>query len=1119
MNKQIIDILKELKSRGGRLYVADGGLKLDIKKEMMTLELRNAIAQHKTELLELLGANESYHTITRVVEAEHYALSSAQQRLWILSQFEGGQEAYNIIAYHELDESYAPSVLADAINVVIGRHEILRTVFRKEANGIPQQWILSAEELNFNVQRPDFAEEANSADLLESYISETGSKPYDLENGPLIRASIIKVKANKHVLYYSMHHIISDAWSMDVLMKDVVQAYQMLTSEATAQLSDLSIQYKDYAAWQISELKSGQGEKQRDFWKEHLSGELTPLEFPASNPRPKAKQYAGRTLGLTFDKHVSEKFTAFCSATGGSTFMGALTCWSVFCSRYTGQERIVVGTPVAGRDHADLEDQIGCFVNTLAISTTVDAQAGFASVLKYVKENTLAAFANQNYPFDAVVDDLGVTRDTSRNAIFDTMLTVENRKTADFSVSNDEANQVLDYGVGIAKFDLDITFSEVGDHLTLAINYDTDLYPKLAIENMIGHFRNLLQQMLALPDEPVCKIDYLGAEERKKVLFDFNDNKVDYPRDKTVVHLFKERAAAAPSHTAVVFGELQLTYAELDAQSDEMAHYLMSNYGVQPLDRIAIKLGRDDRFIVSTLGVLKACAAYVPIDPLYPQSRIDGIENDSGCKTRIDDAEWKKFVDARVENSEIPELQLPSPEQMAYLIYTSGSSGKPKGVMISHGSLMNMSAWHATCYDVTPNSRATMVANTGFDGSVGEFFPYITTGVTMYPLIEEERLDGNKLVNIYNKHQITHSFLPTAMYQNHIDVFDKIEQPIKLIVGGEALDKFDLPTNVELYNHYGPTENTVLISGTQVTEDYTSGANIGKPISNVAAYILDRHLQLCPIGVAGEICVAGESLADGYHNRPDLTNEKFIESPFTAGERIYRTGDLGRWRSDGGIDFLGRIDNQIKVRGYRIELGEIEASLRSFEEIVDAIVLAIPDQNGENRLVAYIVSANETDVANIKAMLLEALPSYMVPTHFVQLKELPTTANGKIDRKALPNPEEAGTSTGSEYVAPSSDYEQRVAEIVARIVGRPVSEIGVLDNFFDIGLNSLKIMSLSTEIQKAFDATIPIVLFFQYATIRDLIGFVMQSKEEEQEEWEEVDLAEELDEFIDFMEE
>ncbi len=1101
------ELISELKLQRIYLSLDKDELVIDFEGGDLSDDLISKIKANKSLLINYLRkytSTPSYSGIPSVGIKSNYAISDAQRRLWVLSQFEGGSVAYNMPSSIELEGEYELSLFQKSFDRLIERHEILRTVFKTDETGEVKQWILEPEELNFKIDYKDFRKSKNREEKIIKYITDDSYKVFDLEKGPLLRAALLQTGEAEYIFYFNIHHIISDGWSMQVLSKDVLAYYEAYKENREVKLEPLRIQYKDYSAWQLNQLNEATFEGHRSYWLKQLKGELPILELPSSKQRPRLKSYNGHSLSTYISEATSIKLRKYTEANGGSLFMGLLATWNVLIYRYTGQTDIITGTPVAGREHVDLENQIGFYVNTLALRNEIHPEDNFDLFYQRLKTETLMSYGHQMYPFDRLVEELNLQRNTSRNAIFDVMLVLQNvgEKVEGLKLEEAELNQIQDNGYSASKFDLEITFQELGNYLSLQVVYNEDVYEKEMVEQLLSHYKKLLNTLLENTAEKISELDYLSNAEKDQLLVTFNDTQVAYPREKTIVDLFEEQVEATPKNVAIVFEDKELMYQELNEQSNQLAHYLQKNYDIQPDDLIGIKLERSEWVIIAMLGILKSGGAYVPIDPSYPQARINYILKDTNCKVCIDKEELCKFKEHQKEYSEGKVISITKSNHLAYAMYTSGSTGIPKGVMIEHKSVIRL-VKNANYMQMSSKDKILGLLNFSFDGSVFDIFMPLLNGGELVISLPDVFLDFEKFAKIIEYRGIKGFLLTTALFNSLVDSeFKSLNQLSYILFGGEQVSvnhviKFkQLYPGVKILHVYGPTENATFSTVYTINhiEPKALTIPIGPVISNSSVYILDEYNKVVPIGVTGELCVGGDGLSRGYLNKPDLTLEKFIKNPFKDGERLYKTGDLGRWTRDGDVEFIGRKDNQVKIRGYRIELGEIEHALLKNEAVKEAVVIARSNVSNEKELVAYLVSENEQNIVELRNSLKLSLPDYMIPSYFVQLEALPLTSNGKIDRKALPNPEAMGLSSGLEYVAPRNEREQKLVEIWQTLLQR--EQIGVTDDFFILGGHSLKAIRLISEYHQVFDVKLSIQAIFNQSTIEGHAALLAKAKKE-----------------------
>ncbi len=1028
------------------------------------------------------GTKQSIYSRIEPIEGkEYYELSSAQKRIYTLQQFEENNISYNMPMVMTLEGELDKAKLEYAFSKLIQRHEALRTSFEL-VDGEPVQIIHKG--VDFVIEYTE-ADREKAGEIAKEFI-----KAFDINKAPLIRVALVKIKDKEHVLMIDMHHIISDGVSMGILTKEFMELYD------GKELSELRIQYKDFAIWQNELFKSGEIKKQEEYWLKAFEGEIPVLNMPTDYQRPIVQSFEGDSIGFELDEELTDKLKQIAKETGSTMYMVLLSACNVLLSKYNGQEDIVIGSPIAGRPHADLENIMGMFVNTLAMRNYPESQKTFKEFLVEVKASSLQAFENQDYQFEELVERLNITRDLSRNPLFDVMFVMQNMDAVELEI---EGLKFKPYEVDnkIAKFDMTITATELNKTIGIDLSYCTKLFNKQTIQNMSKHLINILNSIANDTNLRISEVEMLSEEEKHQLLVEFNNTKVEYPKDKIIQQLFEEQVEKTPNNIAVVYKKDMLTYKALNEKANIIAR-LLSNKGIKQNEIVGIMIEGSTEMMVGILGILKAGAAYLPIDPKYPTDRIDYMIEDSKTRILLTDFQPTETVNENIElillndeklyKGENTNLEIINmPKDIAYVIYTSGSTGKPKGVMIEHSSLVNMCKWNISYYEVTEEDNITKYAGFGFDASVWEIFPSIITGAAIHIIDEEIKLDLEKLNEYYDENKITISFLPTQISEQFIKLDNQSLRYLQ--AAGDKLRYFE-GKNYKVVNNYGPTENTVVTTSFIVDKEYDN-IPIGKPIANTQIYIINKENKLQPIGIPGELCIAGESLAKGYLNREELTAEKFIENPFEEGQRLYKTGDLARWLSDGNIEFLGRIDNQVKIRGYRIELGEIESQLLKYEGIREAIVIA--KEAEENKyLCSYITGDREFTVSELREHLSKELPEYMIPAYFIKLNTLPLTANGKVDRKALPEPD-GSIARGAEYVAPSNEIEEKLVGIWGEVLG--IETIGINDNFFELGGHSLKAINVIAKTYKALNVELPLRELFKTPTIKGLAGYIKASEQ------------------------
>ncbi|MFC4634987.1 amino acid adenylation domain-containing protein [Dokdonia ponticola] len=1064
-----------------------------IKKELgLELSVKDVFLHPTISEITGLLTESTQISIPKSEDKPSYALTSSQRRLWVLSQFEQGSIAYNIPAVFQLKGSLDITLIEEVFSILIARHESLRTRFMRDDQEEVRQYILSSSDVNFLIEQQDLSDvkdqEAAIADVLEA----NNSHCFDLSNAPLVKAGLVKLATDDYLLVLNMHHIISDGWSMEVLSKEFMMVYASLVKGEAITLPTLSIQYKDYAEWLATEAGQSKLVASETYWLGQFDGELPILELPTFTARPKIKTYNGNAINHHFSKELSIALRTFSEQRGVSLFMTLMAGLNALLSRYANTTDIVLGTPVAGRDEVALENQIGLYLNTLAIRTQFDNTFSFEELLELQKNTLLDAYAYQEYPFDSLVDTLDVQQDTSRSALFDVIVVLQNQQNLfggkEVAIKGLEIAPFTKQHRQVSQFDLSFIFSETTDQLSLHLDYNTDIYEKNFIENLVSHLENLFKACLENSNQSITKINFLTEEDTHQLVTSFNDTKVPYNIEKTIVEVFAAQVEKTPDAIALTYNKKQLTYKEIDALSNQMAHYLLSNFELSNEDIVGVILGRSEWLVISLLSVLKTGCAYVPIDPSYPKQRIEYIQEDSNCVITINEAVIDSFLHTENLPTSLPKVHI-APSNLAYVIYTSGSTGRPKGVMIEHRSVLNLCFWHIDVYGVTPSSRGSLYAGIGFDASVWEMYPYLVSGASLFPISDSEvRYDATLLAGFLKEHAITHAYLPTKICEALIAQDITLENT-KILTGGEALKFPEGKQGLHIYNNYGPSENTVVTTSFDLKNRVGESIPIGTPVSNTQIYILSEDELLQPLGVVGEICISGDGLSRGYLNQPALTKEKFVFNRFRESGTLYKTGDLGRWLPDGNIEFVGRKDDQVKIRGYRIELGEIENTLVATDNINQAVV-TVSEFQGEDVLVAYYTSDELVDKQVLRTSLRSELPDYMVPSYFVALDMIPLTANGKVDKKALPVIASEDLIK-NEYVAPVTEVEQQLVAIWEEVLG--MHPIGITDNFFELGGHSLKVTLIVNKIKKELGLELSVKDVFLHPTISEITGLLTES--------------------------
>ena len=1127
-NQQIVSLMLRLQNMGCRIWAEDDKLRIRTSKNALTAELKQEIQHYKADILAFLKAAK-----TQAVSAEEIPalspespklLSFAQQRLWLLAQLQGSSAAYNMPIALQLNGNLNIDALHSSLADLLNRHDSLRMYF-PTVTGQPQVAIRSLDEIavltvqdcrelgNGNKGELDLDTQCpNIQDLIDAHAQEH----FDLNTGPLFKAKLLQLEEQKSVLAINMHHIISDGWSMGIFLRELWQAYTAYSQGQTPTFASLPIQYSDYAAWQRHWLQGEVLEKQINYWK-HQLGDASPLlELPTDYPRPAQQSYRGDRYIYSLSPELTAAVNAFSQQQGVSLYMTLLATLSILLSRYSRQEDLCIGSPIANRTHSQTEGLIGFFVNTLVMRQQIKLELSFIEFLQQTRQTCLDAYAHQDVPFDVLVEKLRPERSMSYNPLFQVMFTLENNASPDLDLSGLDT-ELLGVKGAIAKFDLTLMVMEYDNQLNCSWEYATDLFEKSSIRRMAEQFEVMLKGIIDNPNQPINTLPLMTAVELLQ-LQRWNQTQTDYPHDKTLVELLETQVAKTPNHIAVSFeshvrgnreqgtgNSKELTYQQLNQKANQLAHYLIQNFQIQPDTLIGICVERSVEMIIGLLGILKAGGAYVPIDSNYPQERIKLMLADCGTSVLLTQSflldqlplskqknppqviclDEETFAEESIENP-CPQS---TPNDLAYVIYTSGSTGTPKGVAVPQKAV-NRLVLNTNYLQIQPTDQVAQAANIAFDAATFEIWGALLNGATLVGITQDVLLSPQKFAAYIQETEISILFLTTALFNQLVSVVPQIFNSLRcLLFGGEAVD----PKTVEqvliqgspqrLLHVYGPTENTTF-SSWYLVEDVPGRAitiPIGRAIANTQLYILDNYLQPVPIGLPGELHISGAGLARGYLNRPDLTSEKFMEIElFGKTERIYKTGDLARWKPDGNIEFIGRIDSQVKLRGFRIELGEIESILWQYPSVKEAIVTLHKTENNQS-LVAYVTGITSDLSTPLKNYLKSRLPDYMIPAQIMVLEELPLTPNGKIDRKALPAPN--GIFEGL-YTAPRNDVELQLAQVWSAILERP--EIGIYENFFDLGGHSLLAIKLLNHIQEVFGQQLALSSLFQNPTIAQL---------------------------------
>ena len=1041
-------------------------------------------------------------------------LSFAQQRLWFLAQMEGVGQAYHIPSGLRLEGKLNRESLVRALDRIVARHEALRTRI-VSVNGEPVQQIAPAEESRFRLLEHDLRQSADVENDLDRLLVEEARSAFDLEAGPLIRGRLIRLGEDEHVLAFTMHHIVSDGWSLSIFFKEISALYGAFSCGEADPLPPLTVQYADYALWQRRWMEGEILQQQSEYWKATLTGVPELLQLPMDYPRPAQQSYAGALVELKLNADLTVALKALSNRHGATLYMTLLAAWATLLSRLSGEQDIVTGSPVANRRHAQIEGLIGFFVNTLVLRLDLSGSPTVTNILERVKQQTVAAQQHQDLPFEHVVELVKPTRSLAHSPLLQVMFVWQNAPRIAVDLPALKPRSLRSKSHMVAKMDLTLLLWEAGEGIAGGLEYATSLFERPTIERYLSYFRTLLEAMVADDTQTFDRLSLLPVAEREQVLYGWNKTMVEFPSEACLHELFEAQVDKSPDAVAVVYEDRTLSYYELNRQANQLAHYLRAR-GVAPDVRVALCLERSLEMVVALLAVLKAGGAYVPLDPSYPAERLRFLLEDSVPAAVLTQAQLRGLIQVRQHipvvdlteaagawqrypesNPERASIGL-TPAHLAYVMYTSGSTGQPKGVMVEHRSVVNRLIWMQSAYGLDRQDAVLQKTPFGFDVSVWEFFWPLLSGAKLILARPEGHKDATYLLEASKRNGVTTLHFVPSMLQAFLDHCEGSEglNLVRVVCSGEALSaglaqRFyqELP-DATLYNLYGPTETTVDVTAWRCPRDLPEGpVPIGRPIANTQVYILDAHGEPVPVGATGELYIGGAGVARGYLNRPELTAERFLRDPFRgeAGARMYRTGDLGRWLPDGNIEFLGRNDFQVKVRGFRIELGEIEARLKQAclkndARIREAVVIAREDTPGDKRLVAYYTlaqSETSVDAAELRSQLSAVLPEYMVPAAFVPVDTFPLTPNGKLDRRALPSPNfESG-----EIRAPHTPTEELLAGIFAEVLR--LKQVTIDKSFFDLGGDSISALKLVSRARKA-GIVLTLKDVFQHQTIERL---------------------------------
>jgi amino acid adenylation domain-containing protein len=1031
-------------------------------------------------------------------------LSFAQQRLWFLDQLYPGRSTYNIARRIRIRGVLDLDALRRALDAIVARHETLRTTI-VAIDGTPQQIVAPA--LSIPLPVTDLSALPDRETQAQRLAVEEVRRPFDLARGPLFRAILFRLDPDQHLLVLTVHHVISDAWSLGVLFRELGALYRAFIGGDPSPLPELPIQYADYAAWQRRTLRGEMLERELAYWRGQLEGLPPALELLTDRPRPTVQSTRGAKQSSFIPKPVTDGLKELSRREGATLFTTLLAAFHTLLGRYTGQDDIVVGSPIAGRTQAETERLVGFFVNTLALRLDQSGDPTFRELLHRSREVTLGAYTHQDLPFEKLVEELQPERDLRRTPVFQVAFAFQNfpshkLELPGLTLHSEPAES------GTAKFDLMLYMWQRADGLRAVLEYNIDLFDAGTIIRLLGHFQTLLESIVRDPDRRLSQLPLHSHEEEHQLLVEWNATATDYPEDRPVHRLFEEQAAQTPEAVAVAVGEEQLTYRDLDRRANQLAHHLRAR-GVGPDVRVGVCLERAPHLIVALLGVLKAGGAYVALDPAYPEERLQFLLRDAQVAVLLTDGRLREGLPGGetvaivcldrelasiAREPDEPVRSGIAAEHLAYVIYTSGSTGTPKGVGITHRSAVAFVAWAQQTTSAAAGARVLATTSISFDLSIYEIFGTLSWGGTVLLAGSALELPERPDLRVPGAATLLNTVPSAAAALVRLGAVPP--GLVRVNLAGEPVSRALVEALYaagagEVYNLYGPSETTTYSTVAHLASGESGEPGIGRPIANTRAYVLDRHLQPVPIGIPGELYLGGAGVARGYLGRPALTAERFVPDPFgpsagaEPGGRLYRTGDMARWRPDGTLEFLGRLDQQLKLRGFRIEPGEIETVLGRHPSVRTAVVSAREDAPGDKRLVAYVVPEGEPpDSGALRHFLEQRLPEYMVPAAIVVLKSLPLSPNGKLDRRALPPPELTEPADREDYVPPRTPVEAMLADIWATVLR--LERVGIRDNFFSLGGHSLLATQVVTRVRTAIGVELPLRALFEEPTVADL---------------------------------
>ena len=1111
MKKNIEEFLSDLAFIGVKLSIEGDRLRCLIPEDVRTSAIKQELTERKQEILAFIRSNNApaatdERSIRPAKRQENLLLSFAQQGLWFQEKLTNVNQIFDVPNSLQLKGKLNFAAFESSIQELVRRHEILRTTFTL-AEASPIQVVHSEIDISLPVVNLQELSELERETEISRLIERERTRHFDLEKGPLLRFILLQLGQEEYILLFTIHHLVTDGWSVGIIIKELAALYQAGSENKPSPLPELSIQYADYAIWQRQYLQREILENLLAYWKQKLKKNLPALQLPTDYPRPAIQTFSGQRKSFSLSADLTQALKTLSHNQNVTFFMTLLAGLKVLLSRYSGQDDVLIGSPIANRNQNNTEQLIGFFVNTLALRTDLSGDPSFCELLKRIRETTLGAYAHQDLPFELLVQELQPERNLSSTPLIQVMFILHNAPIPTLEMSGLALTPLEMTDQRNVMFDLTVHITETESGLEGSLDYNTDLFEPATIERMVGHLERLLEAVAANPQQKRSQLPLLTEPERQQLLFEWNDTERNYPQDKCIHQLFEAQVEQTPDSIAVVFEEQELTYLELNTKANQLAHYLQT-LGVKPEVIVGICVERSLEMVIGLLAILKTGGTYIPLDPNYPQERTAFILEQTQASVLLTQASLRKEIpphqaqvvcldtdwDSIAQQNQSNLSNLVTGENLAYIIYTSGSTGKPKGVQISHKALSNFLSSMKETPGLSDDDTLLAVTTYSFDITALELFLPLIVGARLVVASQETVSDGIQLSAKLVDSEATVMQATPATWQLLFAAGWSGKPQLKVLCGGEALPATLATQLIEgcdsLWNMYGPTETTIWSAASQVkTVERT--VPISDPIANTQLYILDKDERLVPIGVAGELCIGGMGLARSYFHRPDLTAEKFIPNPFSqkAGERLYRTGDLARYLPSGEIEYIGRIDYQVKVRGFRIELGEIEAVIAQHLAVRESVVVVREESTGSSdskRLVAYVVARQDKilTITELREFLESKLPSYMIPSVWVTLESLPLTPNGKVDRKALPAPEKTRPKLDKKLIAPRNSIECKLAEIWAEVLD--VEKVGVFDNFFELGGDSILAIVAIAKANETSELQLTVKQLFQHQTVAAL---------------------------------